>query len=86
MKTLNENEIQIVSGGSMNDSAEKEQYAKDGGRALGMAAAIGIASFGGAGWGAMTAGAAFAAAPIAVAAMVVLAGYAGYAGYRYFTR
>lgn len=47
------------------------------GAALGLAGAIGAATFGG-GWGAVAVGAAFAVAPVAVIAMVGLAAYGGY--------
>lgn len=81
MRLLNESEIQCVSGCGVLDSFEKQKI--DAGGALGLASSIGFASFGGAGWGAMTVGAAFAAAPVAVVAIAALAGYAGY---RYFQR
>lgn len=81
MRTLNEDEILSVSGSGVLDSYEKNTI--DSARALGLAASIGVTSFGGLGWGAMSVGAAFATAPIAVIAIGALAGYAGY---RYFSR
>ena len=77
---LNETEIDYVSGCGLADSPIEKHKIEAGG-ALGLASAIGFASFGGAGWGAMAVGAAFAAAPIAA---VTVVGLAGYAGYRFF--
>ena len=80
MRTLSESEIQCVSGcGVLDDPIEKNKI--DAGGAIGLAAGIGFASFGGAGWGAMGVAAAFATAPVAVIAIGALAGYAGF---RYF--
>jgi hypothetical protein len=64
-------EINCVSGGGP----------KTAGAALGLAGAIGAATYGST-FGVVAVGTAFAAAPIAVIAMV---GLAGYAGYSYFS-
>lgn len=63
---LTNEEIDCISGGDAKSAG-----------ALGLAAGIGAATWGGT-WGAVTVGAAFAAAPFAVAAMAGLALYAGY--------
>lgn len=80
MKPLNEMEIECVSGSSRLENLGIEKHKIEAGGAIGLAAGIGFASFGGAAWGATAVAAAFATAPIAV---VTIAGLAGYAGYRW---
>lgn len=81
MRTLTESEVLEVSGGSLGEEDRPTRHKIEGIAALGMAGAIGTATWG-VGWGAVAVGTAFAAAPVAVIAMAGLAGYGIYSWVR----
>jgi hypothetical protein len=73
LQELTSQEIELVGGAGT----------ASGGAALGLAGAIGMATWGGA-WGAVGVGAAFAFAPVAVLAMGGLVAYGGYSLWKEF--